>query len=532
MKKSTTKTASFMLSLALVAGCVPANVGGLLTGGTAIVASANEETVTYSYSLKDTVGDGWDGDASIKVYNGDTLITTLRLDDGESANGTFDLERGKTYRFVWNRGECDDECLFTITDENGTKIIDNACGGFYENGATIRVVTSVGNGEETVPYSYSLYDEEEDGWNGASITVYSDDMLIATLGMFSDESTGGTLMLERGKTYRFVWNSGYYDRECSFTITDENGTKIIDNACGDDFGDGATITEVTIEGNDSAPAFVLASLTLGDVLGLNFYFGDTVTEANAESITVKIEGNCINDGEIVALTYNETEGKYCATAFLYANQMDEEITATVYVDGVETDSQMTYSAATYIAAAKTKFTDTDILGLLEATDLLGQASDNYFDGAANDVDTQLDAYFTATGNTLSQMLAVVGAKPGKTVCADFTSDYAMVALVLDSRTDIRLYVKGVAVGTADDSNIQTAKASGLADADYPSYFEITGLNPQDLATTQTITVGGTTYTFSALTWVDRVLNTGISEKNVTLAKALLAYYDAAANYTA
>ena len=47
------KTVAFLISLALVAGTLPANVGGLLTGGNGIVANAEAETVTWdSIDLK------------------------------------------------------------------------------------------------------------------------------------------------------------------------------------------------------------------------------------------------------------------------------------------------------------------------------------------------------------------------------------------------------------------------------------------------------------------------------------------------
>ena len=48
MKRNTLKkTIAFVMAFTLVAGTMPANVGGFLTGGTAIVASAEDTPVPY-----------------------------------------------------------------------------------------------------------------------------------------------------------------------------------------------------------------------------------------------------------------------------------------------------------------------------------------------------------------------------------------------------------------------------------------------------------------------------------------------------
>ena len=70
---------------------------------------------------------------------------------------------------------------------------------------------------------YTLNDSYGDGWNGASITVIEGCDVLTTLTV-SASSNSGTLTL-CGDYVEFVWNSGSYDSECSFTFT-EGGTTL------------------------------------------------------------------------------------------------------------------------------------------------------------------------------------------------------------------------------------------------------------------------------------------------------------------
>ena len=73
--------------------------------------------------------------------------------------------------------------------------------------------------------NYTLNDSYGDGWNGASIKVIEGcDDVIATLTLSSGSSGSGSLTL-CGEYYRFVWTSGSYDNETSFTFT-EGGTTL------------------------------------------------------------------------------------------------------------------------------------------------------------------------------------------------------------------------------------------------------------------------------------------------------------------
>ena len=73
---------------------------------------------------------------------------------------------------------------------------------------------------------YTLNDSYGDGWNGASIIVVDGcGTTVATLTLSSGASLNGTLENLCGDYYEFIWHTGSYDGECSFTFS-EGGTTL------------------------------------------------------------------------------------------------------------------------------------------------------------------------------------------------------------------------------------------------------------------------------------------------------------------
>lgn len=283
--------------------------------------------------------------------------------------------------------------------------------------------------------------------------------------------------------------------------------------------------------------FTNASVTLADDLALNFYVDGIADNTAAAEYTVIFTGACV-DG-ISALTYNATVGKYYATTHVYAKDINQPITAQLYKGDEAVGAPIVTSISDYLTALKTPLaakmaanpTNPDaltaaekkLLAIASAAQLFGDASAAYFNPTDTINDTSVAAEITAymtQANISDAALTAMAAQ----YAPNFDSDDAKLSLVLDSKTAARLYVKDDYTGT--DSTINATKA------DYPTYHEITELLPQNLADEQTIYVGGTDYTFSALSWCNRVLTNGsASQKNINMAKAIMAYYTAAKAYT-
>lgn len=81
--------------------------------------------------------------------------------------------------------------------------------------------------------TYELNDSYSDGWNGASINVVdaATNEVIQTLTVTS-KTASGTIGICLGETLNFVWVSGNYDNECSFSITDPFGQPIYTSPAG------------------------------------------------------------------------------------------------------------------------------------------------------------------------------------------------------------------------------------------------------------------------------------------------------------
>ena len=296
------------------------------------------------------------------------------------------------------------------------------------------------------------------------------------------------------------------------------------NVKNDDYsvtGDG----DVTVSEEFAEKVFSGASLALGDDLVLNFY-SDLITAENYSEYTVEFSGKCVDRSS----GFTEKDGKYRASAHIYAKDINAEITATLYKGDEQVGAPLTYSAAKYLEDlnASTDSSETLTHDLITATLDFGNASEEYFYGTdlntINAVEDQLTGAYNISGNDeLKEALAPYA--------ADFTSDVAKLSLVLDSKTAIRLYFKDMQAGTQDDDGKYISVSGSKSTDEYPSYFEISGLLPQDLAMEQTITFDDWTYTFSALSWAERVMSQeDPSQRNVTMAKAVTAYYLAAHNY--
>ena len=83
-----------------------------------------EEQCIINYSLYDSYGDGWNGNA-IQVVDVETnlVFATLTLGSGSSGSGSISLCPDRTYNFVWIDGSWNYECSFVLTDANGGEIL-------------------------------------------------------------------------------------------------------------------------------------------------------------------------------------------------------------------------------------------------------------------------------------------------------------------------------------------------------------------------------------------------------------------------
>ena len=133
--------------------------------------------------------------------------------------------------------------------------------------------------------NYTLNDSYGDGWNGNAIQIIDGcGDLVETLTIASGSTNSGTLVL-CGDYYQFVWHTGSFASETSFTLTD-NGTALYSNQAGSSLTDGQVLYTIGIQ-----PPVMPTALTAGTP-GTN-----EVQLSWTENGTATTWQICINDDE-------------------------------------------------------------------------------------------------------------------------------------------------------------------------------------------------------------------------------------------
>ncbi|MBR4627418.1 MAG: leucine-rich repeat domain-containing protein [Ruminococcus sp.] len=268
---------------------------------------------------------------------------------------------------------------------------------------------------------------------------------------------------------------------------------------------GISFTEMTVTGS----AFTSVSLTLKDDLGLNFYIDGISNDEEAAEYTVVFSGKCDEAGTPVNIT--KKGGKYCVTANVNADSMDEIITAKL-LKGDKTADIYSYSVSSYLNSVDTSDSK-ELAALVAATKKYGAVSKAYFNTPENmpQVDDHSADYSKASF------------KPVK-------NENDMISLVLGSKLAARLYVDGLAKdATATFGTDKVLYAKKGLNGRY--CFEITNITPGELASDITVRYGETTYTFKPLSWSYLVAkNNASSDKNKAMSNVLYEYYTSADAY--
>ena len=93
----------------------------------------------------------------------------------------------------------------------------------------LTVYTSMCTPQDRCEVNYKLEDGYGDGWNDASIDIVDVETqtIIHHLNMATGSSLEGTFYLCSGRTIQFVWNSGRYDNECTYSFTNIESDTIL-----------------------------------------------------------------------------------------------------------------------------------------------------------------------------------------------------------------------------------------------------------------------------------------------------------------
>lgn len=549
--------------------------GGYITGG-------------HGYSKEGETG--WGGFAIVDLHHSNKNYS-LTINGGTIIGNKTDLGGGGVVRvnsngtFTMNGGAI---IYNTTASDPASTCNDGAVSGeanakFYIRGGTIAHNTTKGGVTSDLYLANNqkvIVDRELDSATSIGIKMQSgtgvftnstDTALNDADKFFSDNSAYGVLKntdgrLELKNVYTVTWKNWNDD----VLKTDENVFKGTTPTF-----DGETPTKAedenytyTFSGWDPAVAPVTAdttytaqftatakpkdlfpqhSITLGGNIGVNFYINSAAANfASASKATVKFTWDGGGEDRTKEVNLKELttdgDGYYKATVDVVAAQMAHKIHAEVYLDGEKLEQTDDYSVQDY---AETVFTHPEKYDSEKHEQLraLAQALLNYGAMAQTVFDSSLKEHPALANKTVGNNgYADVTAEQIGAAINDEASDLNEVAtqlgakyytnsLIYLSKNTLRIYF----TPTSYPGEIPNAGAYDGNLSGYYYYVDHANIPAAELDDQQTFTVGGTTFTFSALDYAKAVVeSTKMEPEQQNLAKALYlynqkanAYFDAA-----
>lgn len=105
--------------------------------------------------------------------------------------------------------------------------VGSSGGGKMSGNICVHGIASGGGSGTTCDYTLTMHDDYDDSWNGASLDIKQNGV---NIGNYSDPSGGGdevqNITLTNGSAIELIFNSGSWDSEISYTLTDPFGNVI------------------------------------------------------------------------------------------------------------------------------------------------------------------------------------------------------------------------------------------------------------------------------------------------------------------
>ena len=204
------------------------------------------------------------------------------------------------------------ENTVTLTDLTGStnytvSVIADCGDDGLSSTTTVSFSTAACEISNQCAFAFSLHDSYGDGWNNASISVTQNGITIASLTIPSGQSSADyEVALCDNSDITFVWNSGSYDSECSFTVTDPFDEVIY--TAGSMSGVTGTLVAFTSRCTPpDCPSPVKNSVTASDIDGHNatISFVDNDPEHNSWTVYYRA-ANAQEDEDWLTVVTNET----------------------------------------------------------------------------------------------------------------------------------------------------------------------------------------------------------------------------------
>ena len=178
---------------------------------------------TYTLTLEDSWGDGWNGNTMTVWNNGASTTFGTSFTSGSTEIHQINVATGDSVAFIWQGGgSFANECTFKVEDSGGTLLHQSLDGTSMTPGA-VEFGTSCQ--APTCDWQLTLIDSWGDGWNGNTVDVYLNGV---TTNYGASFATGFvfpvTLSVSTGDSLAVIWQGGgTWESECSYEIADNNG---------------------------------------------------------------------------------------------------------------------------------------------------------------------------------------------------------------------------------------------------------------------------------------------------------------------
>ena len=230
----------------------------------ATASTINSVTLSWTAGADETAWDIIYGTPGFDVATAGTLIQNV-------TNNPYDvtgLDAGTAYEFY----------------------VRANCGGgdvsYWSNGVTIN--TQMCDAADQCTYTFVLSDSYGDGWNGGSLNVEQNNVVVATLTLGSGESTATeTLALCDNVSTSLVWSSGSYEYEAGFSIAGPDGTVLFSHDSMD------TYTTFTFTTDCSGTGPVITDPTVATTAATNIAQTTATLNAtisNPDNVTISAKG--------------------------------------------------------------------------------------------------------------------------------------------------------------------------------------------------------------------------------------------------
>lgn len=201
---------------------------------------------SYTLTLEDSWGDGWNGNTMDVWVNGTTTSYGSTFTSGNTETHTIMAAVGDSVAFIWQGGgSFANECSFKVED-SGTNLLHQSLSGTSMTPGAVEFGTSCA--AAGCDWQLTLIDSWGDGWNGNTIDLYVNGTTTSYGAAFT---FGGafpiTVPIVDGDSIAVIWQGGgSFANECSYELADNNGGVVYTS------GNGGTMTVGAVDFGTSA----------------------------------------------------------------------------------------------------------------------------------------------------------------------------------------------------------------------------------------------------------------------------------------